>query len=72
MKIYLLCEHVDLGYQVKKVYIDIDKANNSCNDMNNSYMLKEVNALIEYCNYTEEVARKYVRPVYFIEEHECE
>lgn len=69
MKVFLICLIVDNGYHVKHVYLDHAEAIIKCLEMNKLFQAKQIEALMETLKMTRTVAEKYVKQIYFIEEH---
>lgn len=70
MKIYLVCEEIDLGYHVHEAYVDRERANAVCELKNRRRRESNVNSLIED-GYTREEAEACFKLYYFSVE-ECE
>lgn len=70
--IYMVCEHVDLGYHVVSAFYSREKANEFCTKLQANYEKNMINRLINHCGYDLDAARSTVRsPLqYFIEETE--
>lgn len=68
---YLLCEHVDLGYHVITAFTDSKVAETTCEEMNAKYKAEKISSLIRDCRYTAEDAvnyYNYLTPLHFVEE----
>ena len=73
MKVFLICENVDLGYHVEAAYADEAVAESKCVELNAKFKVEKIKGLLSGCNYTLKQAEEYVRlfqAQYFVEEHE--
>lgn len=66
--IYMVCEYVDLGYNVECAYTSEKKAEQACADLNKRYIESHINALVKNCGYTVEQARDCAIDTYFVQE----
>jgi hypothetical protein len=70
MKIYLVCENVDLGYNVVKAFKEQCRAFNHAKHLNHLYCKDKITALLK-CGYTKEQADLYVKNMndeFFVDE----
>lgn len=74
MKVFLICENIDLGYHVVRAFSDQNNANNVCEEMNKLHLSKTIDGLITHCGYSEERAKEYANrsAQYYVEEIDCE
>ncbi len=74
MKVFLICQEVDLGYHVVAVHSNRDKAQQVCDYMNENYKAKKIHDLVNHIGYTLEDATAYVSRTdqFFIEQHDME
>jgi hypothetical protein len=69
--VYLVCENVDLGYNVTEVYSDGDMAARVCKTLNEEHRAKKISDLMAHCNYTREAAEDYARyDQFFVEQRD--
>ena len=73
MNVFVICASVDLGSHVHSIYLDEQKADEICKDLNDEYFrnLKEI--LIKSCDYTNEQAEMSINnrsDKFFVEVHE--
>lgn len=61
MQIYLVVENVDLGYQAVQGYTDHVRAVQECQQLTEVHNVKKISDLMEYCVYSQEDAREYVK-----------
>lgn len=72
-KVYMIVEDIDLGYHVKRVFFDQNRANTVCAEMNQNWRDQKIKDLMSSCGYTLKRATDYCKvDLYDVEEHEVE